>query len=179
MTLDEVMPNYDVRAYHQTLIHASPEQVYTTLKTMDIRGSRLVRALLWLRAGGGPVQAITLEQLWQSGLLLLDDTPNREIVLGLIGRFWTPSGGRLKIQPSQFIPFNDPTYGKAAFNFLLTEQSQGTLLSTETRVHCLRNPERFFFRCYWTLIKPFSGFIRTEMLRQVKQSCETNHPSPQ
>ena len=125
MTLDEVMPDYDVRAYHQTFIRASPAQVYATLKNMNFRSSWLVRVLLWLRAGGGPVQAITLEQLWQSGLLLLNDTPNKEVVLGLIGRFWTPSGGRLKIQPSQFIPFNGPGLWQSCFQLFVDRTTTG------------------------------------------------------
>jgi hypothetical protein len=173
MTLNEVTPNYDVREYHQTFIRASSEDVYRNLKSMDFRSSRVARILLWLRAGGKPAGSVTLEQFWQTGFLLLSDVPNQEVVLGLVGRFWTPSGGRLQISPQQFIPFDDPRYGKVAFNFLLTEQPGGTLLATETRVKLFRYPERFYFHCYWTLIRPFSGLIRKEMLRQVKRACES------
>ncbi len=172
MTLDTVMPDYDVREYHQTFIRASREVVYASLKTTDFRGSWLVRNLLRLRAGGKSAGTVTLEQFWQTGFLLLEDRPNEEVLLGLVGRFWTPSGGRLNMPPEQFPSFNDPRYGKVVFNFLLTEQPDGTLLSTETRVRFLRNPERFLFRCYWTVIRPFSGLIRIEMLRLVKQACE-------
>lgn len=173
MTLDTVMPDYDVREYHQTFIRASSEVVYSSLKATDFCGSWLVRNLMRLRAGGRAAGTVTLEQFWQTGFLLLEDRPNEEVLLGLVGRFWTPSGGRLKMAPDQFPAFNDPRYGKVVFNFLLTEQPDGTLLSTETRVKFLRNPERFFFRCYWTAIRPFSGLIRIEMLRQVKQACES------
>ena len=174
MTLNTVMPNYDVREYHQTFIRASRAVVYASLKATDFRGSWLVRNLLRLRAGGKAAETVKLEQFWQTGFLLLEDRPNEEVLLGLVGRFWTPNGGRLKMAPDQFPAFNDPRYGKAVFNFLLTETPDGTLLSTETRVKFHRNPERFFFRCYWAVIRPFSGLIRLEMLRQVKQACIVN-----
>ena len=172
MTLNSVMPNYDVREYHQTFIRASLAVVYASLKATDFQGSWLVRILMRLRAGGRAAGAVTLEQFCQTGFLLLEDRPNEEVLLGLVGRFWTPSGGRLTMPPDQFPAFNDPRYGKAVFNFLLTETPDGTLLSTETRVRLHRNPERFFFLCYWAVIRPFSGLIRIEILRQVKRACQ-------
>ena len=173
MTLESVMPDYDVREYHQTLIRASRELVYASLKKTDFRASWIVRTLIRLRAGGRSAGPVTFQLFLQTGFLMLEDRPNEEVLLGLVGRFWTPSGGRLKMPPDQFPAFNDPRYGKVVFNFLLKEKPDGTLLSTETRVKFLRNPERFFFRCYWTVVRPFSGLIRIEMLRQVKHICES------
>lgn len=60
MTLNEVMPDYDVREYHQTFIRASCEDV---------------RILLLLRAGGKPAESV-----WNN--LLLSDVLNKEVVLG-------------------------------------------------------------------------------------------------
>lgn len=171
MTLNEAMPDYDVREYHQTVINASREEVYRTMKSMDFRASAIVRALLWIRSGGRKTKAVTLETFWQRGFLLLSDVPNNEVLLGLVGRFWTPTGGLQDIPPSQFVSFKDPSYAKCAFNFLIHDHPSGALLTTETRVKCFRNPERIFFRCYWTVIRPFSGLIRKEMLRQIKSAC--------
>ena len=172
MTLIEVMPHYDVREYHQTIINASREEVYRVMKTMDFRASRIVRTLLWIRSGGRAAKSVTLEDFWRRGFLLLSDAPNDEVLLGLVGRFWTPTGSLLDISPAQFVSFEDPSYAKTAFNFQLRDHPSGTLLTTETRVKCFRNPERICFLGYWTVIRPFSGLIRKEMLRQIKAACE-------
>ena len=172
MTLLEAMPDYDVREYHQIIISAPKEEVYQTMKTMDFRASPIVRALLFIRSGGRKVKAVTLQSFWQRGFLLLSDIPNDEVLLGLVGRFWTPTGSLLTLPPTQFLTFEDPSYAKTAFNFQLHDHPTGTLLTTETRVKCFRNPERIFFRCYWTVIRPFSGLIRKEMLRQIRVACQ-------
>ena len=172
MTLHEAMPEYDVREYHQTIIRASPEETYRALKVTDFRGSWLVRMLLRMRAGGRAPGRVTLEQFWQSGFVMLWDEPNVEVLLGVVGKFWTPSGRRIEVTPQQFASFDDPRYGKAAFTFQLSQHPSGTLLSTETRVRCFGRKERILFRCYWTLIRPFSGLIRIEMLKQVRHVCE-------
>ena len=172
MTLDAAMPDFDVREYHQTVIKSPGDKVYRTMKTMDFRASWLVRTLLRIRAGGRAPQAVTLNDFWQRGFLLLSDIPNHEVLLGLVGRFWTPTGCLLTISPAQFTSFSDPSYAKTAFNFQIQDHASGTLLSTETRVKCFRNPERLYFLCYWAVIRPFSGLIRKEMLRQIKKACE-------
>ncbi len=88
MTLHEAMPDYDVREYHQTVINASREEVYRTMKTMDFRASEIVRALLWIRSGGREAKSVTLETFWKRGFLLLSDVPNKEVLLA----WWVVSG---------------------------------------------------------------------------------------
>ena len=70
MTLHEAMPDYDVREYHQTVINASREEVYRTMKTMDFRASEIVRALLWIRSGGREAEAVTLETCLEAWISL-------------------------------------------------------------------------------------------------------------
>ncbi|MCU1338883.1 MAG: hypothetical protein JWO19_4464 [Bryobacterales bacterium] len=48
-----------------------------------------------------------------------------------------------------------------------------TELRTETRVLCADVATRRRFGAYWTLIKPFSGLIRLEMLAAVRSAAES------
>ena len=52
-----------------------------------------------------------------------------------------------------------------------------TLLATETRVLCLDTASRRRFRLYWTLIGPFSGLIRKDILRSIKRQAEFSGPA--
>jgi hypothetical protein len=51
----------------------------------------------------------------------------------------------------------------------------GAAVSTETRVLCTDERSRRAFRRYWTLVRPFSGLTRIEMLRAIRREAE-RHP---
>jgi hypothetical protein len=103
-------------------------------------------------------------------LIRLREDPPREIVLGLVGRFWTPSGDLQRLPSYDFSSFARAGFAKAAWNFLVAPLSDGSVrVSTETRVQCLDASSRRKFAVYWTAIGPFSGLIRKEMLKEIQQ----------
>jgi hypothetical protein len=179
--IDEFMPACDVSEFHQCLVRAPIETVYAALRTADLGGSRIVRLLLRLRnlsaasttVGHRRNTELTLDTILKGGFVLLGENPPNEIALGLIGRFWTKSGGRRRVDADEFIGFDVPGYAKAVWNFSLVEESVGaTRLTTETRVRCLDRASQRRFRIYWALIAPFSGLIRKEALRIIRKSAE-------
>ena len=182
MLLDTFLPDYDAREYHATDVHAPGEQVYAALRTADLGASPIIRGLFMLRglalllqprAGRPRRQPLTLDDFLQSSFVLLGERPDEELVLGLIGRFWTPGGDIQRIAPAQFQAFAEPGYAKAVWNFVLRPRAHGGVhLSTETRVQCLDAASRRRFRRYWTLISPWSGLIRREMLRTIRRAVE-------
>ena len=94
-------------------------------------------------------------------------------MLGIVGKFWTSSGCLEQMNAAEFVAFNEKGYAKAAWNFHLLPQPDGsTVLSTETRVQCMDDSARKQFRRYWFFVKPFSGLIRKEMLRTIKRRVE-------
>jgi hypothetical protein len=108
--------------------------------------------------------------------ILLGEKPNEELLLGLVGRFWTLSGELRRLDSEGFRKFNEPGFAKAAWNFSLSERSDGSvLLETETRVCCTNDASRKRFRLYWFVIGVFSGLIRREVLRAVKQNAEREY----
>ncbi len=171
MLLDTFLPRYDVRECHQTQISAAPEQVYAILRSVDLGGSRWVRGLLRIR--GLPASALNLEGLLELGFFILGKAPGEELVLGSAGRFWNPSPELQRLSPGEFLSFQRPGCAKAAWNLRVTALSENeTLLSTETRVLCLVASGRRWFRLYWLLIRPFSGWIRQALLHAVKRRAE-------
>jgi hypothetical protein len=61
------------------------------------------------------------------------------------------------------------------FEFQTTAPRQ-TRLVTETRVHIADPISRHRFGFHWRLIGPFSGLIRQELLRLVKEQAENKNP---
>ena len=116
---------------------------------------------------------MTIEGLQQIGFRLLATREDREILFGLIGKFWTSSAGILPFRPEEFVSFDVKGYAKAAGNLLAVPiTSHRTRLITETRVQCISSWSRARFALYWSLIRPFSGLIRREWLRLIKQHAE-------
>ncbi len=181
--IDEFLPTYDVAECHQVQVRAPLERVYNAVRRLDLGGSGVVRTLFWLRElpallrssnrGAAGRLGLTLDALLDSGFVLLGERPNEELVLGLVGRFWTSSGGIQRLTIKGFRDFQQPGYAKAVWNFSLSGQAGGTtLLTTETRVLCLDATSRKRFFPYWSFVGPFSGLIRRQILRSIKRQAE-------
>ena len=171
MLIDHYLPHYDIIARYEIEIRAHLLRVYQAARTLDLKDSRITRALFRLR--GLPETNLAPEGMLKWGFILLADEPEREIVLGLIGRFWVRSPRIQSVPAEAFIGFNQPGLAKAAMNLAFIQKEDGIVrLTTETRVFCLGADSRRSFRRYWFLIGPFSGLIRREWLRLIKRRAE-------
>ena len=171
MLIDRVLPKYDQQEYHQIEIRGDRRKVYQTVRSIDFSDSFIIRTLFRLR--GLPARETNLDGLLQVGFLLVDEIPPEEIVIGLVGKFWTYRAEILKLDAAQYAEFNQKGYAKLAWNFAIHGYSPGVVrLSTETRIVCTDDHSRSRFKLYWTLIGKFSGLTRKEMLRVVKRRME-------
>ncbi len=124
------------------------------------------------RMRGVRERAPLTETLTRFGFVLLGEDPGRELVFGLVGRFWRADGGLRPVSAPEFAKFAEPGYAKAAWNLLVeAEGAHRSVLSTETRVLCLGREARRRFLLYWRLIEPFSGLIRVALLRGVRRQA--------
>jgi hypothetical protein len=196
MLLDELLPEFHVRASYGTQVVASPEQVYATLWTADFDHWGLMRALFRLRGVPGLLAAprvawrrvraqggrrpVRLEDALGSGFTLLGERPGEELVLGTLGRFWLARAELRPVSPESFRDISVPGMAKAAWNFAVHPGTGGrTVLTTETRVLCADHATWRRFRIYWAVIRPFSGLIRREMLAAVRDTAEVaSQPIP-
>jgi hypothetical protein len=191
MLLDDYLPECDVRTIFGVRVAASPERVYAALRTADFNRWGITRVLYALRAlpalTVAPREAwsrfrevlgrrhFTLEDMLADGFTLLAERPPEELVLGTVGRFWRARGELRATSPARFRYPAPPGSAKAAWNFAVSRRAGGvTELRTETRVLCADIATRRRFRAYWTLIGPFSGLIRRELLAAVRSAAESS-----
>jgi len=181
MLIDSFAPNPDAVETHSIAINASSEKVYRVLWTADVGGSLIIKLLMGLRSlpefilrrGCVPPRKreITLQTVIDSGFGILANEPD-EVVLGVTGRFWRPTGN---LSPFNREDFDRPVptgYARGVWNFSLKEEKPGrTILSTETRVVCGDDASRREFRIYWFFVRPFSGLIRRLMLKSVRKAA--------
>jgi hypothetical protein len=183
MLIDSLAPEFDATEVHRIAINASRQTVYEALKTADLGRSPVVKLLLWLRSlpgfiarGGNSAprnKESTLQTLIDSGFGLLSESPPEEIVLGVTGRFWRPTGNLSTFRRSDFDHPVTAGFARGVWNFHLSDDLDGqTILQTETRVICGDAASRRKFLAYWFVVRPFSGLIRLIMLRNVRRAAE-------
>jgi len=173
--IDEWLPQYQVSASYSILVHAPGEKTFTALKHANFSDLPIVRSLMRLRGYriGRGVPGSEPRASVRGSFIELADVPQREVVLGIAGRFWRPDGGILRgLKPAEFADFHCEGYAKAVWSFSLTPADGGTQLSTETRVQTFGRSATLKFRAYWLFVGPFSGLIRKAMLREAKRIAE-------
>ena len=171
MLIDRYLPSYDVRKRHQIVIHAPPKTVFDSVCNLDFSDSAIIRWLFKLR--GMPSSAWSLQGLEQMRFAKLGEVDQQELLLGLVGRFWSIDGDLQPIDACSFEHFSKPGYARAVWNFYVEPAEPGSSrLSTETRVQCLDEASARRFKRYWAIIGPFSGWIRKEALQIVKRNAE-------
>lgn len=183
------MPTFDVTAVYATTVDAPLTQVYDALLATDFASHPVVALLMGLRSIPAfvaapraalqrlrtvrPAGSLELETLLSQDFALLQEQPPSELVLGLTGRFWTPSGGLVPTDPATFRQLPPTGMARAAWNFALEPLADGrTRLSTETRVRCGDAATTRRFRMYWRLVAPGSGVIRWAILSMVRRRAE-------
>ncbi len=159
---------------HQQRVAVPAAVAWSALQRADLAGSPVTRALLTLRGlrRPGASRRLTLAALAEGGFLPLGERPGQEVAFGLVGRFWTPAGGRARVTPEEFRDFARPGYAKVVWTFAVEAEAVGTTrLVTETRVACIDAASRRRFRLYWFCVRPFSGLIRRAMLLAVAREA--------
>jgi hypothetical protein len=179
MLIDDFLPTYDVSERHWTLVRADAPDAFRAVRELNLSRSLPAMAMFVVRGIPGLLtgkavlrRRFGLAELTRMGFVpLAEDEPN-ELVFGLIGRFWRPSGAIERVTSDEFIDYNRPGYAKATMNFHVSPREDSSLVSTETRVQCLDDGARRSFLRYWRFIGPFSGWIRQIMLDDVSRRAE-------
>jgi hypothetical protein len=179
--LDEVIPEYDVHEVHELWVPANPQPAYEAVMAVTANEVRLFGPLMSLRAvparlrgrrRSRDARAPLLTEMLKAGFVDLGAEPGSEVVLGAVGRFWSPTGNvplRTVRTREDFRVFAAPGYSRAAVNFSVEPQRDGSLLRTETRIVGTDAEATRKFRRYWWLIGWASAAIRRSWLKAIRR----------
>lgn len=182
--LDDLVPTYDVASRHTIWVAAAPAQVYDVARHANPGRPWLVRVLMGLRAApawvaaafrGHPALAASTNGqrlVGPAAFTVIAEAPGDEFVLGIMGRFWTPTGGVVTAGADRLLRPPPAGLAQAIWNFRVEPRGAGTELSTETRVRCGDAATRRQFARYWRIIRLGSGLIRGSMLKQIRTRAE-------
>ena len=167
--IDKYLPQYTFNEYHETMVNCPIKNVYQITKDVDLSKSKIIKFLFKLRRL--PTKRLNLQNFINDiGFSNLEENFPHEILIG----FWA----RVKI--ANILSFEEFTNNsispwiKVVWNFQFNGmEGNRTKVSTETRVLCVAPITKFTFGLYWSVIKPFSGLIRKEMLKIIKDDSES------
>lgn len=190
MLLDTFLPEYHFNEVHSISIKAGQSRIYSAIKDVRARDIPLFRELMGLRALPALVlrrakrtrtsprhtNNSLLEDVLGSGTFItLADAPDRELVVGSIGKFWQLSGSMARLsQPDDFLSAHYDDYARAAMNFRVYKSRRTGALKvrTETRILIPDPVSRRKFAAYWLIIRPGSALIRRMWLGAIKRLAE-------
>lgn len=176
--LDEFLPRYDHNEVHSVTTSASPAAAMEAIHSLTPREVPLLVGLMairsvptLLRGRPLPLRGALLDGFKRAGFVELRATPD-ELVMGVAGRFWQPTGGVRQIDGTGFGAFAEPGSAKAVFNFEVERIGDRTLIRTETRIAATDERARRSFGRYWRVIHPGSALIRVAWLRAIRRRAE-------
>jgi hypothetical protein len=155
-SLDEFLPEYEFSARYEVAVAGDPVRADRALREVTYGEVPLVRALLFARGLGVAKGDARVVATMVPRATVVEDAPGEGIVLTLSGQFWRWRDRGPEAPATAVIDF----------------RSTPGALATETRVHVPDPVSRRKFVRYWRVIKPFSGFIRKQVLRAAKRRAE-------
>jgi len=188
MLIDRYLPECDVSLTCEATIDAGAGEVYRAIRDTDLHDP-VISALFALRElpqrlvqrlHGEPTPRpprLTFGTIIQDGpgWAVLADEPERELVIGSVGRFWQRDYGGRPVTAEEFASFNEPGYAKLAIAFTLHSDVLGnTVLRYEARTATTDAAARRTFRRYWRLIRPGVALVMRSALHRIKLEAERN-----
>ncbi len=171
--LDQLLPAAHFAERHSRDVAGPPEEAYAATRAITLDEMPLVRTLFSIRGLPAESSALIkqtthplLSQMLARGFSVLIDRPGREFLIGAIGQPWRLRGGEtLPLStPTTFVEFDGSGFVKMVMSFRYDPCSEGTRITTETRVLATDAASRRAFTRYWVPARLGSRLIRRAIL---------------
>jgi hypothetical protein len=173
-SLDNWLPDYQVRALQRRASRATPEALWEAAEHTRIRDTRILRPLIGARLGPhAPPADTTFRELFRTGIFTLLEEGDRYSISGVAGCLWAPRGEYARFESAaDYRQYEEDGRAKAVVLTLVREHERGSEIVTEIRVWCTDRWAERRFRSVWLVVAPFMRFVRLDLLRTVARRAE-------
>lgn len=172
--LDAFMPSCDVREVVHIAVSASPASTWSAIRSIDVYQVPFVRNLFALmllprrvrarlqRATLPVVPTATIDDVSRDGsaFCVLGEEPQREIVIGAVGKVSQRRAQFETITADTFSSFATPGFGKLAFGLAVASRPGGAWITIDVRVKTTDTAADARFRRSWPAVAGLSRALR-------------------
>ena len=178
--MQRFMPRYHIAEVHRTDVAAPAALTFAAALRMDLHHSAIIHAIfrsreLLLGAEGSerPATLAMLDELRSLGWGVLEEVPDRQIVLGAVTRPWESEVVFRALPAREFAAFDSAGYVKIVVTFAADSLGpDASTFRTETRAVATDAVSRWRFRRYWSIFSPGILLIRSQALNLVRRGAE-------
>jgi hypothetical protein len=180
--MDRFLPGYQFSERHQVTVRCGAGELLDIIQNYrPPKKDRFGETAMLLRQIPArlmhvvaPARAARPSPVTLASFIPLARDGDREMVGGLVGKFWRPDFGLVAVKnASGFLLCNPPKTAKLVIGFAAEQTGETTILATETRVYCPDRYSLMMFFPYWLIIRPVSGLLRRRFLRTVRNIAES------
>lgn len=179
--MDRFLPDYQFSERHQVTLRCGPGELLDIIQNFQPPRDGFSETAMFVRQlpaklihWVAPARVPPPSPFTLANFIPLARDGDREIVAGLIGKFWRPDFGLIVVNgASGFLACNPPKTAKLAIGFVAEQLGEVTLLTTETRVYCPDRYSLIMFFPYWLIIRPVSGLLRRRALASIRSIAES------
>lgn len=181
--IERLIPAWDVRSYHQTIVQAPASTVFAVAEHFDLQSIPLVRAIFWLR--GKLMRASRSSPRRPAGLVAetkslgwgeLYRQPGRELVMGAVTQPWLADVRFTAVPADEFLGYGEHDRVKIVWTIEALPIDTGlSLLRTETRVRATDLAAQEKFLRYWRFAHYGIELIRRMLLPAVQRAAELQY----
>ncbi len=174
-TIQHYLPNPRHTEIHRIFVNAGPERAWEAARYFDMSGIPWIKLLFEIRTlpekfSGENRPAISaglgVDQIsrGESGFMILEEVPGKEVVVGSVGKFWYLNIPFEKVSPRDFKDFNTPGFGKIAWAISVEPFMEGSTIAIELRISATDERSWKKFDRYYQLIRLGSYPIRSSVM---------------
>jgi hypothetical protein len=179
--MDKFLPSYQFSERHQAAVRCEPGELLDIVQNFRPPKDGFSEIAMFVRQlpaklmhWAAPLRVPRPSPFTLANFIPLARDGDREIVAGLIGKFWRPDFGLFVVNgPSEFLACNPPKTAKLAIGFVAEQVGELTLLTTETRIYCPDRYSLIMFFPYWLIIRPVSGLLRRRALGTIRRIADS------
>jgi len=179
--IDKFLPSYQFSERHQVTVRAAPGELLDLIQNFRHPKDRFGDTAMLLRQLPAklmhllaPSRTPRPSPVTRANFIPLARDGDREMVGGLVGKFWRPDFGLFAVKDAAgFLLCNPPKTAKLVIGFVAEQSGDVTVLATETRVYCPDRYSLIMFFPYWLIIRPVSGLLRRRFLATIRRLAES------
>ena len=170
--LSRILPAAHFSEYHSGVVEAPIQTVWPALHGLRWSDLRIGGPLMALRGLLTPLGQDRLLETFvkRAGAIKVDDAPHSTLLV-MIGKPWSPVPQHERVSSvAEVEAFDAPGWLKYGMEWQLHSlPGNRTLVETRTLCRATDPAARRMFRCYWTIIRVFSGLLRLDIIASLRR----------